>query len=66
LDVPADIAFDGAYPEITDSVRKLFKKHDLDPNNLRHWHVLIWEVAETLKDAPPAGYGNGALESYSN
>jgi hypothetical protein len=50
VEVPADVSFDG--PKC-DSVRKLFKKHNLDPKNLRHWHVLIWEIAEELKKHTP-------------
>jgi hypothetical protein len=49
MEVPAGIAFD----ESPEAVRKLFKKHNLDPNNLRHWHVLIWEVAEYFEKRAP-------------
>jgi len=50
LEVPAGIAFDGLKCE---SVRKLFKQHNLNPNNLRHWHVLIWEVAGYFEKRAP-------------
>jgi hypothetical protein len=30
-------------------VRQLFKRHNLDPHNLRHWHVLIWILAGSPK-----------------
>jgi hypothetical protein len=43
----------GHFSEYSESVRKLFKKHDLDPNNLRHWHILIWEVAEYFEKRAP-------------
>src|ERR1700716_2224318 len=50
VEVPAEVAFDGLKCE---SVRKLFKQHNLNPNNLRHWHVLIWEVAGYFEKRAP-------------
>jgi hypothetical protein len=42
ISVPAELDFDG--PRCA-HVRQFFKKFDLDPNNLRHWHLLIWDLA---------------------
>jgi hypothetical protein len=42
LSVPAELDFNG--PRCA-HVRQFFKKFDLDPNNLRHWHLLIWDLA---------------------
>jgi len=42
IPVPAELDFKG--PRCA-HVRQFFKKFDLDPDNLRHWHLLIWDLA---------------------
>lgn len=49
LSVPAELDFNG--PRCA-HVRQFFKKFDLDPNNLRHWHLLIWDLAGKPRGRP--------------
>jgi hypothetical protein len=50
IPVPADLDFEG--PRCA-HVRQFFKKSNLDPNNLRHWHLLIWHLAGKPRGRPP-------------
>jgi hypothetical protein len=50
IEVPErSLRFDGSR---CSHVRQLFKRHGLDHHNLRHWHVLIWELAGDPKRRP--------------
>jgi len=49
LPVPQDMRFEG---KRCFHIVQLFKRHNLDSHNLRHWHVLIWILAGNPKRRP--------------
>ena len=56
--IPEGLDFDG--PRCA-HVRQFFKKFNLDANNLRHWHLLIWDLAGKPRGRPSKWKNNQEL-----